>query len=62
MQIRQLSLFLSLLLTLCLFHDTEAQQAGQIESMKLLTADTGWAATVGEREPGPYPALLEAQP
>lgn len=28
-----------------LFHDTEAQQAGQIESMKLLTADTGWAAT-----------------
>jgi hypothetical protein len=33
------------LLTLGLFHDTEAQQAGQIESMKLLTADTGWAAT-----------------
>jgi photosystem II stability/assembly factor-like uncharacterized protein len=45
MQTRQLSLFLSLLLTLCLFHDTQAQQAGQIESMKLLTADTGWAAT-----------------
>jgi photosystem II stability/assembly factor-like uncharacterized protein len=45
MQIRQLSLALSLLPTLCLFHDTQAQQAGQIESMKLLTADTGWAAT-----------------
>jgi hypothetical protein len=45
MQTKQLSLFLSLLLTLCLFYDTQAQQAGQIESMKLLTADTGWAAT-----------------
>jgi hypothetical protein len=45
MQTKQLSFFLSLLLTLCLFHDTQAQQAGRIESMKLLTADTGWAAT-----------------
>jgi photosystem II stability/assembly factor-like uncharacterized protein len=45
MQTRQLSLFLSLLLTLCLFHDTQAQQAGRIESVKLLTAETGWAAT-----------------
>jgi probable HAF family extracellular repeat protein len=45
MPTRQLSFFLSLLLTLCLFHDTQAQQTGQIESMKLLTTDTGWAAT-----------------
>jgi photosystem II stability/assembly factor-like uncharacterized protein len=45
MQIKQLSLALSLLLTLCLFHDTQAQQAGRIESMKLLTPDVGWAAT-----------------
>jgi hypothetical protein len=45
MKTRQLSLFLSLLLTLCLFHDTQAQQASQIESMKLLPSDTGWAAT-----------------
>jgi hypothetical protein len=45
MQIKKLSLVLSLLLTLCLFHDTQAQQAGRIESMKLLTSNTGWAAT-----------------
>jgi photosystem II stability/assembly factor-like uncharacterized protein len=45
MQIKQLSLVLSLLLTLCLFHNTQAQQAGRIESMKLLTANVGWAAT-----------------
>jgi probable HAF family extracellular repeat protein len=45
MQTRQLSFFLSLLLTLCLFHDTQAQQAGRIESMKLLTPNVGWAAT-----------------
>jgi photosystem II stability/assembly factor-like uncharacterized protein len=45
MQTRQLSLVLSLLLTLCLFHDTQAQQAGRIESMKLLTPNIGWAAT-----------------
>jgi hypothetical protein len=45
MQTKQLSFFLSLLLTLCLFHDTQAQQAGRIESMKLLTAEAGWAAT-----------------
>jgi photosystem II stability/assembly factor-like uncharacterized protein len=45
MQTKQLSFFLSLLLTLCLFRDTQAQQAGRIESMKLLTPDVGWAAT-----------------
>jgi photosystem II stability/assembly factor-like uncharacterized protein len=45
MQTKQLSFFLSLLLTLCLFHDTQAQQAGRIESMKLLTAEAGWAST-----------------
>ncbi len=45
MQTRQLSLVFSLLLTLCLFNDTQAQQAGRIESMKLLTPDVGWAAT-----------------
>ncbi len=45
MQTKQLSFFLSLLLTLCLFHDTQAQQAGQIESMKLLAPNVGWAAT-----------------
>ena len=45
MQTRQLSFFLSLLLTLCLFHNTQAQQAGRIESMKLLAPNVGWAAT-----------------
>src|SRR5579863_1202282 len=45
MQTKQLSFFLSLLLTLCLFRDTQAQQAGRIESMKLLTPNVGWAAT-----------------
>ena len=45
MQIKQLSLPLSLVLTLCVCSATQAQQAGRIESMKLLTTDAGWAAT-----------------
>lgn len=45
MQTKQLSLALSLLLTLCVCSATQAQQAGRIESMKLLTADAGWATT-----------------
>ncbi len=45
MQTSQLSLVFSLLLTLCLLNTTQAQQAGRIESMKLLTPDVGWAAT-----------------
>jgi len=44
-QTKQLSLALSLLLTLCVCSATQAQQAGRIESMKLLTADAGWATT-----------------
>ena len=36
---------LSLLLTICLGMAATAQQAGRIESMKLLTPDVGWAAT-----------------
>ena len=35
----------SLAATLCLCAGSIAQQAGRIESMKLLTLDTGWAAT-----------------
>jgi photosystem II stability/assembly factor-like uncharacterized protein len=45
MQTKHLALTLVFLLTLCLFRDTKAQTVGRIESMKLLTADTGWAAT-----------------
>jgi photosystem II stability/assembly factor-like uncharacterized protein len=45
MQVTQLSLVLSLLLTLCLCADVSAQKAGGIESMKLLTPEVGWAAT-----------------
>jgi photosystem II stability/assembly factor-like uncharacterized protein len=45
MQIKQLSLIFSLFLTLCVCPATQAQRAGRIESIKLLTADTGWAAT-----------------
>lgn len=45
MQAKQSSLTLSLLLTLCLCANVSAQQAGRIESMKLLTPSTGWAAT-----------------
>jgi hypothetical protein len=45
MQTRQLSLPLSLWLTLCVGAATQAGQAGRIESMKLLTPDVGWAAT-----------------
>lgn len=36
---------LSLAATVCLCAASSAQQAGRIESMKLLTPDTGWAAT-----------------
>jgi len=39
------SLALSLILIFCLSPVSAAQQAGRIESMKLLTADVGWAAT-----------------
>src|SRR5689334_11328738 len=35
----------SLILTFCLCAISAAQQAGQVKSMKLLTADVGWAAT-----------------
>jgi photosystem II stability/assembly factor-like uncharacterized protein len=45
MQTKQLSLVISLMLPLCVCPATQAQQAGRIESMKLLTANTGWAAT-----------------
>ena len=45
MQIRQLSLAISLLLTLGVCSATQAQQADRIESMKLLTPDVGWVAT-----------------
>jgi photosystem II stability/assembly factor-like uncharacterized protein len=45
MRIRQLTLVLSVLLTLCLCCATQAQEVGRIESMKLLTPDVGWAAT-----------------
>jgi len=44
MQTVRVSFGLSLL-TLCLCTAVLAQQAGRIESMKLLTADVGWAAT-----------------
>jgi photosystem II stability/assembly factor-like uncharacterized protein len=45
MQTRKLRLAFVFFLTLAVCHSTHAQSAGQIESMKLLTADTGWAAT-----------------
>ena len=45
MQTVRASLVPSLLLTLCLCATVSAQQAGRIESMKLLTPDVGWAAT-----------------
>ncbi len=45
MQTKQLHLVFSLLLTLCVCSATQAQQAGRIESMKLLTPEVGWAAT-----------------
>jgi photosystem II stability/assembly factor-like uncharacterized protein len=41
----QASLVPSLLLIVCLCATVSAQQAGRIESMKLLTPDVGWAAT-----------------
>jgi photosystem II stability/assembly factor-like uncharacterized protein len=44
-QPKHLGLAVSLLLTLCVCPATQAQQAGPIKSMKLLTTDTGWAAT-----------------
>jgi photosystem II stability/assembly factor-like uncharacterized protein len=45
MQIKNLPLAVVFFLTLCVCTSTRAQVAGQIESMKLLTTDTGWAAT-----------------
>jgi photosystem II stability/assembly factor-like uncharacterized protein len=45
MRTRNLRLALVLFPTLAVCPFTRAQSAGQIESMKLLTADTGWAAT-----------------
>jgi photosystem II stability/assembly factor-like uncharacterized protein len=45
MQTRNLRLALVFVLTLAVCRSTRGQSAGQIESMKLLTADTGWAAT-----------------
>jgi photosystem II stability/assembly factor-like uncharacterized protein len=45
MQTQQAGLFHSLMLAICLCIPASAQQAGRIESMKLLTTDTGWAAT-----------------
>lgn len=45
MQAMQVRLILPLLLTLCLSSAASAQQAGRIESMKLLTSNIGWAAT-----------------
>jgi photosystem II stability/assembly factor-like uncharacterized protein len=45
MQTVRASLVPSLLLTLCLCTTISAQQAGRIESMKLLTPNVGWAAT-----------------
>lgn len=43
MRVRQMPTILSLILTVCIA--ASAQQAGRIESMKLLTPDVGWAAT-----------------
>ena len=45
MRITPKHVVLSCLLVLCLCSCSIAQAAGQIRSMKLLTADTGWAAT-----------------
>ena len=45
MQTRNLRLALVFFLTLAVCASTRAQVAGRIESMKLLTPDTGWAAT-----------------
>ena len=45
MQIKHLRLAFVFFLTLAVCIPTRAQTAGRIESMKLLTADTGWAAT-----------------
>ena len=45
MRVKQVSLVLPLVITLCLSAIVSAQSAGRIESMKLLTPDVGWAAT-----------------
>lgn len=39
------AVFFSLAVTFCLCAVSSAQSAGRIESMKLVTSDTGWAAT-----------------
>jgi photosystem II stability/assembly factor-like uncharacterized protein len=44
MRTKHVSIF-SLMLAICLCFSASAQQAGRIESMKLLTPDVGWAAT-----------------
>jgi photosystem II stability/assembly factor-like uncharacterized protein len=48
MQTKKLRLAIVFFLTLGVCSFTHAQSAGQIESMKLLTTDTGWAATRNE--------------
>jgi len=45
MRTKQVSLTLPIMLAICLCFTASAQQAGRIESMKLLTPDVGWAAT-----------------
>jgi photosystem II stability/assembly factor-like uncharacterized protein len=45
MRVKQVSLVLPLVITLCLSAIVSAQSAGRIESMKLLTPNVGWAAT-----------------
>jgi hypothetical protein len=45
MRIKSLGLAAVFFLTLSVCGSTHAQVAGHIESMKLLTTDTGWAAT-----------------
>ncbi|MFZ0773448.1 MAG: glycoside hydrolase domain-containing protein [Candidatus Sulfotelmatobacter sp.] len=45
MRTKQVSLIFSLMLAICLCFTASAQQAGRIESMKLLTPYVGWAAT-----------------
>src|SRR5216684_7615817 len=45
MQRVRASLVLSLVIATCLSTVVLAQQAGRVESMKLLTPDVGWAAT-----------------
>jgi photosystem II stability/assembly factor-like uncharacterized protein len=45
MQTRKLRLAFVFFLTLAVCRSTHAQSTGPIESMKLLTTDTGWAAT-----------------